>query len=436
MKKLYIIGLLALGVASCKPNLKPSQPNTGSIDLTRYLAVGNSLTAGYSDGSLYRAGQENSYPAILSKQFNTITKSTFVQPLLPGQYGYPYPKYIMTMRKGPCDTVASLSPILFPGALDSSTSSQNIAWQGPFNNVGIPGVRCIDYIYPGYAMLNPYAKRFFTNPAKDRPIDEAIRINPTFFTLWLGSNDVLGYATAGGGEGYADPTARLSDPAAFSIAYDSVVTILRRTGAEGVLINIPDVTSIPFFTTIRANGLSLSSSQANDLNAAYNGTNIRFNEGSGNYFVIEDQSVPLKMRQIRDGELILLSAPSDSFKCAGWGTKKPIPGKYVLTAPEVALVKDRTVQFNQIIDQQSLLTGLPVVNMYTYLQTLNSGIKYNGVNYNATFVAGGAFSLDGVHLTPRGYALVANYIIGTINNHYKSTIPFADVNSYNGVLFP
>jgi hypothetical protein len=41
-----------------------------------------------------------------------------------------------------------------------------------------------------------------------------------------------------------------------------------------------------------------------------------------------------------------------------------------------------------------------------------------------------------VHLTPRGYALVANKIIKTINEKYKSTIPAVDVNKYSGVLFP
>ena len=49
-----------------------------------------------------------------------------------------------------------------------------------------------------------------------------------------------------------------------------------------------------------------------------------------------------------------------------------------------------------------------------------SGIQYNGVKYTATFVTGGAFSLDGVHLTGRGYAVIANEFIKAINKTYKS----------------
>ena len=74
--------------------------------------------------------------------------------------------------------------------------------------------------------------------------------------------------------------------------------------------------------------------------------------------------------------------------------------------------------------------------MNTYLGTIGSGITFNGVTYNAKYVTGGAFSLDGVHLTPRGYALVANQIISAINAKYGSTVHPIDVNQYNGILFP
>jgi hypothetical protein len=67
---------------------------------------------------------------------------------------------------------------------------------------------------------------------------------------------------------------------------------------------------------------------------------------------------------------------------------------------------------------------------------LLKGIVFNGVTYSPTFVTGGAFSLDGVHLTPRGYALAANEMIRVINDYYKSTIPSIDANKFNGTLFP
>lgn len=439
MKKLYILGLMAF-VASCKPNIEPEKPSKGDgVDFSSYVAVGNSLTAGYADNSLYRSGQENSYPSMLAEQFKTVGGGVFRQPLLPGEYGYPSAKLVLGSRQGPCDTTASLAPIPYTGALDTVGSSTNIFnTAGPFNNMGIPGIRCVDFVIPGYGYLNPYARRMFVSPTGSRPVDEVMVAKPTFFTLWIGSNDVLGYATSGG-EGPAAPggTNRISNVDQFNAAYDSVLSNLRRNGAQGVLLNIPDVTSIPFCTTIGAKSLMLSKNDANLLNNAYNalGGFIRFSEGA-NYFIIEDSTVPTKFRHIKEGEYILLSTPQDSIKCKGWGTKKPIPGKYVLTGDEVAKIKTATAAFNNIIYLMARRENLAMVDMNSYLKTLQSGITFNGATFNANFVSGGAFSLDGVHLTPRGYAMVANQILMAINNKYKSTIPMVDVNKYKGIQFP
>lgn len=433
MKKLYIIGLLAIGFASCKPQLEPSKPQKGEADFSRYVAVGNSLTAGYADGSLYRYGQEHSYPSMLAKQFAQAGGGDFVQPLLPGNYGYPNAKMMLAVRRGFCDAEASLKVIPFEGALDTPGSSTNISYQGPFNNTGVPGIRCIDYLVPGYARYNPYASRFFYNPKDARPLDEVLRINPTFFTLWIGSNDVLSYAT-GGGE---SSSTGISDLSLFSYSYDSVVRALGRNGAKGVILNIPDVTSIPFFTTIPAKGLTLTKNDADNLNAKYNGTDMRFNtDGSPSYFVIQDSSVPRGYRQIKEGEMVLLSVPLDSIKCNKWGSAVPLPAKYVLTANEVSKIKTAVTSFNQVIAQTAAAYNLPVVDMNAYLGTLMSGIKFNGISFNTTFVSGGAFSLDGVHLTPRGYALVANQIIAAINSKYQATLPWVDVTAYDGLKMP
>jgi hypothetical protein len=279
----------------------------------------------------------------------------------------------------------------------------------------------------------PYASRFFVNPATDRPLDMVKRSNPTFFTAWIGNNDVLLYALAGG----AGSPIKISPTPAFSVAVDSVVNALTAYGAEGALINIPDVTAIPYFTTVPYNGLVLSrQGQVDSLNFFYAGSGITFKLGQ-NPFVVQDLSVPLiQKRALKPGEFVTLTVPQDSLKCAGWGSLKPIPASYVLDAGEISAVRNATAAFNGIIQQAAASHGLAYVDMNSYLKTLNAGIVFNGVTMNTVFVRGGAFSLDGVHLTPRGYALAANEIIRSINAHYGASVPMADVNNYNGVLFP
>jgi Phospholipase/lecithinase/hemolysin len=434
MKKLYILGLMACTMAACKPNLEPEPQAAGDADFSRYLAVGNSLTAGFADNSLSKNGQLHSYPAMLSEGFMAVSGGKFTQPMLPGNDGWPMPKFVLAMRKRSCDTFSSITPILYPGALDSTGSSNNVAAAGPYNNTGIPGIRSIDFVTPGYGAVNPYARRFFATPATSRPIDEVIAVNPTFFTLWVGSNDVLGYALDGGKGGRP-----ITDGYAFAAAYDTILAKLTSRGAKGVAMNIPDITAIPHFTTIPARGLTLKARQSNDLNNYYNtkfnGSGIRFVEGA-NYFVIEDETAPFKFRQIQEGEMVLLSTPADSLACGTWGTLKPIPAKYVLTKDEIGVIKAAVIEFNAIINTACAQRNIPLVDMNAYISSIQKGISYNGINYSTTFVSGGTFSLDGVHPTPRGYALIANQIIDRINEFYGAKLHRVDPNKYPGVALP
>jgi len=77
------------------------------------------------------------------------------------------------------------------------------------------------------------------------------------------------------------------------------------------------------------------------------------------------------------------------------------------------------------VDANSFLTGVA-----------NAGVYTNGVNNTATFASGNFFGLDGVHPSPRGYAIIANEWIRVINAYYGSTIPTVNANDYRGVLLP
>lgn len=438
MKKSYFIiaALAAITIISCKSKIEPEIPSAGEANFSKYIAIGNSLTAGFADGSLYKSGQENSYPNMLAGQFQLVGGGAFKQPLLNDNAGWPTLKRVLGIKANCATGVPGLSPVLFSGTPDASNAN-NISDSGPYNNLGVPGIRCIDYGFAGYGSLNPYSARFYTNAQKaGTPMAVALASQATFFTCWLGNNDVLGYAT-GGGEGAVGGIVPgdISPVVTFKAVYDALIDGMTANGAKGALMTIPDVSATPFFTTIPAKGLPLTrQGQVDSLNAAYNGSGITFTLGA-NFFVIADAAAPLGFRQAKAGEFILLTA-SDSITCGGWGSKKPIPEAYTLTADEVANVVQATNAFNQVIVDNATKHGLALVDMNAYMKTLVSGITWNGVSYTATFVTGGAFSLDGIHLTPRGYALAANEILRVINQHYKASIPAVDINKYNGILFP
>ena len=288
---------------------------------------------------------------------------------------------------------------------------------------------------------NPYYCRFATNPA-NRVVDEIAPLNPTFFLLWLGENDLLYYAVSGGS---ADS---ITSPQLFGQTMGGIMQALTANGAKGVVATVGDVTKSPFFTTIPYNGLVLTQSQADSINFAMTLYQLPFTnyKAGPNPFLVTDPSSPhpyFKVRQMQPGELVLLTVPQDSMKCAGMGIINPntfmpypIPDNFVLKMDEVTALQNATTAYNAIIEQLAGQFGLAVVDINTHFQTLEAGIVWDGIKLSTKFITGGVFSTDGLHLNPRGNAVTTNYIIDAINAKYGSNIPKADITAYPGLIFP
>nr|WP_321410478.1 hypothetical protein [uncultured Carboxylicivirga sp.] len=64
------------------------------------------------------------------------------------------------------------------------------------------------------------------------------------------------------------------------------------------------------------------------------------------------------------------------------------------------------------------------------------GLIIDGNRYSTTFVTGGIFSLDGIHATGRGSAIIANSFIEAINEQFDAQVPEVNINDYKTVEFP
>lgn len=419
---------------SCKTGLKPTEVSAGEADFSTYVAVGNSLTAGYQDGALCKEGQASSYPVLLSQQFALVGGGEFKVPYMDdgsGNDGDNNPRLRLAFTL-PCNsTTPTISPILDGIA----TPFNNVSAGGPYNLIGVPGVRAIDCnlgLYSNASFGNPFLARFCEHPGVSTLITEATRKKPTFFSFWLGSNDALLYSVRGAVD---NGGSSLSDTAVFRFNMELAIDSLTAHGAKGVMANVPDITTVPYFTTIPWNGILLDSAEAAQLNAQFLGTGITWHTGN-NGFLVVDSSVTNYMRHATSEELILLSTPSDSIACGKWGTNVPLKDANFLDAAEVHQIQTRISEYNEIISSIASKKNLALADMNAYLKTLQPGMIYNGLTMNAKYVSGGVFSLDGVHPNRRGYALIANVFIRAINSKYKSTIPEVDVTAYPGVMLP
>jgi len=448
--KYYIIILILATIASCKPEIDEFTPEKGGADFTTYLAVGNSLSAGYADGALYKSGQENAYTNILAKQFKSVGGGDFKQPLMVDDFGVgfagvlPVPKYVL----GPstdCNDVTTLAPIRAPVQVDPANLA-SVAASGPYNNIAVPGVKSFHFFFDQLALANPYYTRFA--PDMNTPlINLTAGVDASFFTLWIGANDALSYASAGGA---ADS---LTNPSMFAMLYDNIVKacMVNQPGvydeAKGAVANIPDIMSAPFFTVMNGkvpyNGLVLTADQAAGLTmlyTAYGYPDFVFEEGP-NPFVVENSDGT--WGRLTADDVLLLTLPSDSMQCFGMGvaspttqTPFPIPHKYILDATEVADIRDHVDQYNAAIYDASVTYNLAFVDMAQVMKDVQTGITMDGIEFTATFVQGNTFSLDGIHLTPMGNAVTAHYFIEAINSTYGASIPQVVVSDYYAVQYP
>ncbi len=237
----YLAG--AFIIAGCDPKIESNPISKGDLNLDKYVAVGNSLTAGFADGGLYLEGQQNSYPNILAGQFRQVGGGEFKQPLFTAEQkngsGY------LSLTGFSATGAPTLTPVITNLAIRSANPILYTKYTDEVNNLGVPGIRMSDIRIPGYgsALGNPYFERLTVNPLQTY-LERVSGSNPTFFSCWLGNNDVLGYATAGA---FANS---LTPATTFTENNNAVIDALTATGAKGIVATIPGVTATPFFTSV------------------------------------------------------------------------------------------------------------------------------------------------------------------------------------------
>ena len=479
------------------PNSTDGLPLTsGSADFSKYVALGDSFAAGFSDNALFMEGQKGAYPNIIASRFALVGGGEFTTPFMADNIG----GLLLggTQVSGPRLYFNGVAPTQVAGPPTTEITNH---LTGSFNNLGVPGAKSFHLLAPGYGnpagvamgTANPYFARFASS-STSTVLEDAIAQNPTFFSLWIGGNDELGYATSGG-----DPSVNpLTPTATFDGAYNALVSQLVAGGRKGVVANLPYVTTLPYFYVIKYNQLTQANltvsgvNQVNALNAqlygplhnalAFLGQGDRINLLSttgNNPMLMIDENLPNlatsltavlvgggldvptatalgqvfgRARQTLPTDLICLSASarigqtpsvavdgvaSPSPLLSQLGVTFPLPDRYVLLPSEVDEIKIATDAYNLTIENAATTNGLAFVDAKSIMDQLGSttGISANGFNLTSAFVTGGAFSLDGVHPSPRGYALIANKFIEAINAKYGSNLKGVDLGDYR-ILFP
>ncbi|MEH0157743.1 SGNH/GDSL hydrolase family protein [Limibacter armeniacum] len=307
--KAFLGASVLLAVSACEPEVDEIEIKNGTnpvtqkeIDYSTFAAIGNSLTAGYGDGAWSKSGLENSYPSLIAAQlkdaglgaevFNQATEGLTESGVNADGSG----KIVI---KG----FVGASPVFLPiGDGKKMSDLASIGGEGKFfHNMGVPGMKAVHLQIPGFSQANPLF--YFASSQTTSVAADLAKVNPSFVTVWIGNNDLLGYATAG-----ADVTKdQMSEPTDIETAIKGTLDGLTNlTG--GAIANIPDVMAMPLFNIAPSAGLAQHESQVFDATAADNANSALKTKIKANIKVEGAQQIALAKTQAEAGVTAVLLA--------------------------------------------------------------------------------------------------------------------------------
>jgi hypothetical protein len=415
LKILSSIILALIWLSACEKQSEEVIPTTTAAEaeiFSKYIAVGGSLSAGYTNGGLYRAGQLTSYPNLIAQQA-TIK---FDQALFPIE---------QENGTGFLATTINNSTTLFDKIIDKSgVIAANplvfAKYTGEINNYGVAGLRMSDMGKTGFGNakkqgFNPYFERILPAVKEDFAYPDFIKeSDATFFTASIGEHDMLDFAISGGQKS-------LTETSVFAINCQKLLDALVINKAQGIVTNLPNILDLPYFNY-------------------YTFAELAQKQGVSGIYITTGNGI---VRLATANDKILIDAIINVGKINA-GQKKgltmayPLSNEEVLDKDEIGAVASRLSDFNGILKFEAEKRALTLFDLNKLYAQINSNTySESGVKFNKSIMTGNFYSLDGLNPTPRGSAVIANAIIKIINEKYKNSlktmIPTLDVSKFEGL---
>ncbi|MEL6673165.1 MAG: SGNH/GDSL hydrolase family protein [Bacteroidota bacterium] len=433
--------LLLLACCACRPNIVSVEPSLGVLNVQRVMAFGDGYTAGFTNTARdyseptpeallmgwHEEGQAMAFPLLLSGQLSISAGEAvnFETPFSPGNGSGQLSLESMTP---PECSYESAQPKF--GLTQASPTWQEASSTRLYQNLGVPGLKVGDIQKAGYQEQNPFFKQLNYN-GDQHYLALLEQAQPSLFTLWLGMEDVLAYGLRGGQDSSFYPTA----PTLFAQNFAALLHLLVEVNpneAVGLIGTIPDLRVLPYFsatprTFTGCNGIERP----------------LYIQTSGQNEAVVAQETDFILLPAKD--LIgSITDPGNQYEF-GLSANNPIPDYWVLDQDESEVVVDHINAYNQSIDSlitsfnnQLGRTALKTVNMVNFYYLLSLGVLRDGLEINNQYLSGGIFGLDGIYLTPRGNAMMANRFIEAINEttELNAQIPELTITDYVGVVYP
>jgi hypothetical protein len=370
-------------------------PLTAATVFARYVAIGTSNSQGAQSAGISAATQRSAWPA----QLATRAGVPFTLPL------FQDPGCSPPLLPPIAADAALLAAFRAFGAGDDLVTAVMTTCMPlrsgivpPTSNVAISGADVHDALYTTIALATARSARVGTLYSRilapgQTQVTAMLSLHPTFVSAEVAANDVLPASTG--------RIAAMTPYASWETDFDAVVTAIASTGARAVLVGLPnDASNFPSIR--RARELFNQWPYLLTLGISVN-VSCYF---SSNYLFIPGYV------------LTLLSHTPATATCAD------VPGAvdYVLTPSDMTAINARMAQINAHIQAKAAEHGYAYFALSALYDLPKPAFSMYGVLFSST-PFGPNISLDGVHPSPQGQAILANAAVQAIDARYGLAIP-------------
>lgn len=463
-RALCAVTILALAACSGQngptATLPANIPTTGTTGLAKnvvgnIVGVGDSLTAGeQSDGLLGTAGTGNGGTvqatqthgawALLWSQANggasLTTASTSPLPLIasPG-IGTPLfatPTGALSAIQVDCTGPNNALAFAYTTALQTRLATT------PTYDLGVPGQtlhEALTQVGPNSpcsldtgSPLDPLAaivraenEDFWpvlgTFPKGNTQIDDAVSLHPSLTTVWLGANDVLKFMFTNG-------AIAITPQSSFQADLVTIVSRLQGAGSNVMLVNLPDIPTSAEFVPVNPPVLAQYIEAKLVPAGIPAATAAQFAAGTSQILASQYGLGTNALLTLTGFTKVLTAIQTTALS----GGRVPLTitlntaGDFVIDQVAVA-AETANVAYNQSIAAVAQQRQSPLADVHAlFAQAAANGVPLSAKCCTAQY-GGGLFSLDGLHPSNTGYALIANVFIQTINTTYGTAIPQVNV---------
>ena len=393
----------------------------------RYVALGNSITAGFQSGGIVDSLQLRAYPVLLAARAGT-------------DFGVP-----LLARPGcPAPFTAPLTPPVGtpPCALRQETNVPPVV-----QNLAVPGARLQDlFTLP----TNASQRTLYTLITGGRSqVQAMLDAQPTFVSVWIGNNDALLAATGGIlGAPAAGADSLLTRLTAFQANVTALAGAINESTAEGaILIGVVDpVVAVPLLQPGAYFFLA-----RDPATGAFRGKPVNNNCSPVTPL---GQPNPLAANMV-SFQIVTSALPEINCDPA----TAPGGGAFLLDAAEIAVVRTRIAQYNaaiqaaatannwayvdpnvlfaQLAAQTTTVGGQPLfqnVRKCQLLATATTAAAFQTAVLRSCPVTGptaapnffgSLFSFDGVHPSTAAHRILAGTLAAAINAKYGTQLSTA-----------